>query len=177
MTDLDFTLLPADDGDISPAQDLEAAIAGAVAESSVVAPEGEEAPVPFGRSWWFDFEAGRFVRAGSSPVPTTGLDSLAQWVLMVMHSARFAHSVFSDRFGMEYPDAPLGHLDTGEMVGDFEARLRDAVLEHDRITALNSFEASFDPTQGVLSIDYFEIVTDEEEVVPVAETVVVVGVV
>jgi hypothetical protein len=169
MTDLDFELLPADDEGLSPSEELAASIAGAVAEPGAVVPEADEAPRPFGRSWAFDFEKGTFIRSGSSPTPVNGISSLIQWVLMTLHSARYAHRVFSDEFGMERPDDGIGELRTAEMVSDFEQRFREAVLVHDRITALENFEATYDPTQGVLTITYFEIVTDEADNVPVTD--------
>jgi hypothetical protein len=166
MPDLDFELLPADDEGLSPADELAASVAGAVAEPGAVQPDANPAPAPFGKTWVFDFETGRFVRAGASPVPTNGFGALQQWVLMAVHSARYAHSVFTDEFGMESPDDGIGELRSAEMVSDYEQRLREAVLVHDRVTALQNFAASYNPIEGVLYISYFEVVTDEEEVVP-----------
>lgn len=166
---LDFTLIPADDEGLSPAQELEASIAGAVAEPAAIEPQAAQEPAPFGRSWAFDFEERRFVRSTGSPLGVSGLEALHQWVLMVVHSARFAHRVFSEQFGMEHPERDIGQLRAAEMVSDYGQRLREAVLVHDRITALQNFRAHFDPVEGALRIDYFEIVTDEDEVVQVGD--------
>lgn len=163
--DLDFELLPSDDEGLSPAEELQAAIAGAVAEPGAVIPQAEEAPRPLGRTWVFDFEAGRFVRSGGSPAPTSGFGAVQQWVLMAAHTARYAHKVFSDEFGMERPEEGVGELSGTEIVSDYEQHLREAVLVHDRITALDKFVAAVDPLSGDLIITYFEIVTDEEEVI------------
>jgi Protein of unknown function (DUF2634) len=165
IDDLGFELLPTDDEGLSPADELSAAVAGAVAEPDAIVPQAEEAPEPFGRTWVFDFERGQFVRSGGSPAPTAGFGAVQQWVLMVAHSARYAHSVFSDQFGMEGPDSPMGELSSAEIVADYEQHLREGVLVHERITALDKFTASVDETSGVLTIAYFEIVTDEEEVI------------
>jgi hypothetical protein len=168
--ELDFNLVPTDDETLSPADELAASIAGAVTEDGFVASLPDTSPaVPFGRTWIFDFETGRFLRAGTSPVPTTGFGALQQWVLMAVKSARFAHAVFSDDFGMEEPDAAIGELFVAEGISDYEQRLREAVLVHDRVTALENFEATYDPVAGVLAIAYFEVVTDEEERVPVTD--------
>lgn len=169
MPDLDFELLPADDEGLSPPEELAASIAGAVAEPGAIIPEADPAPTPFGRSWAFDYETRRFIRAGTSPVVTTGAGALKQWILMVVNSARFAHAVFTDEFGMEHPEQGIGDLRAAQIVSDYEQRLREALLVHDRITALQEFRASYDPTQGVLFITYFEVVTDEEEVVPLTD--------
>lgn len=165
--DLEFELLPADDEGLAPDEARGAAVAGAVGEA--VAPEAEPPPVPFGRSWTFDFTAGRFVRAGSSPVPATGFAALEQWVLMVAHTARYAHRVFSDEFGMEHPEAGIGELEVAAMISDYEQHLREAILVHDRVTGLENFKASYDSTEGVLTIESFDVVTDEEDVVPVTD--------
>lgn len=167
--DLGFELLPSDDEGLSPTAARAAAVAGAVAEPGAIVPEPDVGPEPIGRSWLFDFEAGRFVRAGSSPLPAHGLAALEQWVLMAAHAARYAHSVFTDEFGMEHPDGGIGELGTAAMISDYEQRLREAILVHDRITALQDFRASYNPIEGVLSIAYFEVVTDEEDVVPLAD--------
>lgn len=169
MPDLDFELLPADDEGLSPARGLQASIAGAVAEPGAIIPEPTDAPTPFGRSWAFDFEKGRFIRAGSSPIPTAGFASLQQWILMMAHSARYAHRVFSDDFGIEHPTDGIGELRAAELVSDYEQRLREGLLVHERVTGLENFDAAYDPSTGVLTIAYFEVVTDEEEVVPVQD--------
>lgn len=163
--DLGLELLPSDDEGLSPADELTAAIAGAIAEPNAIVPQAEDAPTPFGRTWVFDFEEGRFVRSGSSPAPTAGFGAVQQWVLMAMHSARYAHSVFSDNFGMEQPEQGIGEMIGAEVISDFEQHLREAVLVHERITALDKFKASIDPTTGDLTISYFEVVTDEDEVI------------
>lgn len=164
-----FELLPSDDETLSPADELAASAAGAVAEAGEITPEADPAPAPFGRTWVFDFETGRFVRSGTSPLPTTGFGALEQWILMAVHTARFAHSVFSDDFGMEEPEKGIGELRSGEMIADYEQRLREAVLVHDRVTALENFTASYNPIEGVLTITYFEVVTDEGEVIPMTD--------
>lgn len=163
--DLSFELLPADDEGLSPADALSAAVAGATAVPGAVVPQAEEAPQPFGRSWVFDFEAGRFVRVGGSPAPTHGFGAVQQWVLMAAHSARYAYRVFSDSFGMEGVDQGIGELPSVEIISDYEQHLREAVLVHDRITALNRFTAHLDAAAGAVVIDYFEVVTDEEETI------------
>jgi hypothetical protein len=167
--ELGFALLPADDEGLSPAQARAAAVAGALAEPEDVVPQAEDAPVPLGRTWVFDFAEGRFVYSGGAPAPTSGAGAVQQWVLMAMHSARLAHKVFSDNFGMEDVDRPIGELTDAEIVADYEQHLREAVLVHERVTALDKFTASIDRVGGVLNVEYLEIVTDEQEVLSMGD--------
>lgn len=163
--DLNLELLPSDDEGLSPDEELAAAVAGAVAEPNAIVPQTEDAPTPLGRTWAFDWSLGQFVRSGNAPAPTSGFGAISEYVQMVAHSARYAHRVFSDQFGMEGPEEPLGELTDAEIISDYEQHLREGVLVHERITALDKFSASFDGAAGVLVIAYFEIVTDEDGVI------------
>lgn len=163
--DLGFELLPADDEGLSPAQELDAAIAGATVEPGAIVPQAEDPPEPLGRTWAFDWASGQFRAAGGGPAPISGLAAVEEWVQMVVHSARYAHRVFADEFGMEGPEEPIGTMAGAEIVSEYEQHLREAILVHDRITALEKFQAVWSPAAGVLTIAYFEVVTDEEEVV------------
>lgn len=169
MTDPTFSLVPADDPQVSPDDDLAAAVAGALAVSSTTVPVTPDAPIPFGRTWTFDFEAGQFIRRGNSPTESTGFDALAQWCLMAIHSARYAHPVFSDDFGMEEPDSLIGEFALGEALADWQASLVDALLVHDRITSVENFDLTWDPAAGVLTINNFDVVTDTDARVTVSD--------
>lgn len=158
-SDLGFELLPADDEGVPPAADLDAAAASAVAAD---APVVSAPPEPFGRTPLFDFEEGRYVRAGGSPVWVTGLRALEQWCLMAIHTARYAHPVFSARFGMDRPESPIGVVDVQEEMSDWGERLRDALLVHDRIVSVENYSAFFDAPSQVVYFS-FDVVTDEEE--------------
>jgi hypothetical protein len=157
---LGVELLPADDDAVSPADALKAAAASAVDE-----PTGEvvpEPPQPLGMSWAFDWDRGRFIRQGNAPAEVRGLDALREWCLMTVNSARFAHTVFSDEFGVDRPDDLIGELDVDEMVSDFEERIREALLVHDRIAGVEDFEADWDPETGILTISEFDVLTDDD---------------
>lgn len=158
----DFTLLP-DDVVLSADEDLQAAAAGALALPDDVTPAVDPAPEPLGRTWQFDWEARRFVRRGQSPAETSGFGALEQWCLMAIHSARYAHAVFSDEFGMEDPDAPLGEFAVGEILADWQRNLVDALLVHERITAIENVDVTWDPSDGTLYLNGFDVVTDEEQ--------------
>lgn len=163
--DLGFTLVPADDEPVSADAELDAVEAEALAAAGVPA-EGEDAPLPFGRSWAFDFERSRFVRQGGSPARVEGIEALKMWCLVAMSSARYAHAVFSEEFGMEGLNDSLGQLDPQEVVSDLEERIRGALMVHDRIMDVTDFSIVFDRTTGIVTVQRFSVVTDEEVELP-----------
>lgn len=158
----DFTLLPADDAEVTPEEDVAAAVASAL---NAQAPE-ELAPVgtePYGRSWAFDFARGRFVRDGNAPRVTTGLDTLRLWCLTALVSARYAHGVFTPEFGMEEPEGTIGVAgNLREVASDYGAHLQDALLVHDRVASVDEYEWAFDAAAGALIVSFI-VVTDEDE--------------
>lgn len=157
------SILPSDE-EVTPAADADAAAASALAASSPEAATPTP-PEPFGRAPRFDFDRGRMVRSGSSPVWVTGHDALIQWCLMAFYSARYAHAVFTDEFGAEEPELVIGQAaDAAEAAGDLGEDLREAWLVHDRLTSVEDFEASFVPLGGGLALVFsVTVVTDEDE--------------
>jgi hypothetical protein len=164
--DLGLELLPAEDDPVTADEEL-----GTAEESALddVPPDagGPDAPLPIGMTWEFDFATGHFARRGGTPVPVHGVDGIRQWCLMTIHSARYAHAVFSDEFGMEEPEDPIGETWNSELLADYRDRLTEALLIHDRISAVADFEAFFDPLEGVLEIDSFDVVLDDDSLVAV----------
>lgn len=160
MSFADLPLIPSDETELDPDTDV------ALAEESLLAAadgRAAQAPAltPFGRTPMFDFDRGRFARAGDAVVWVSGLEAVAQWCLMAVHSARYAHrGVFTADFGMEEPDAVIGQAaDVEEALSDWGARLSDALLVHDRIVAVEEFTAEWDPLRGV-ALARFSVVTD-----------------
>lgn len=165
----DFTLIPADDPQSSPQEDLDAATAGALALSDQITPVDPDPPVPFGSSWGFDWSAGQFLRMGRSPAPVGELDAVAEWAQMALHSARWAHPVFDDTFGIEEPDGVIGEFAEGEALADWQRSVVDALLVHDRIASVENVLLDWDPTTGVLTVLSLDIVTDEDTTVTVSD--------
>lgn len=158
---LGVELLPADDDAVDPTTALEAAVASSVDDPT--AEVVEDPPEPFGMSWAFDWSTGRFIRQGDSPAEVRDHDALREWCLAAAHCARFAHAVFSDDFGMERPDDIIGELEVAELISDYEQRLREALLVHDRVAGVENFDADWDPATGILTINSFDVLTDEED--------------
>lgn len=169
MSFQDFALLPADDPQSSPDDDLAAAVSGALALPDQITPIDPTPAAPFGISWRFDWQRGQFIRVGQSPAQTAGFDSLAEWCLMAVHSARYAHPVFSDDFGMEEPESVIGEFAEGEALSDWQRAIVEALMVHDRITSVENFELDWDPSQGILTILSMDVVTDEDQTVTVSD--------
>jgi hypothetical protein len=156
-----FALIPSGDDPVASSSDqLDVAASGAL--EGVVAPGPEDAPIPFGRTWSFDFEAGRFNRVGGAPAELTGADSLKVWLEAATRTALGAHPIFTS-FGMENPEDVIGTVDATEALSDLEERLRDAILVHDRVADMEDVIASVNPDQGVVSIDTLTVITDQED--------------
>lgn len=153
-------LLPADDPGSSAEADVEAAVASALAPDYASLPGS--GPQPIGTTWLFDFEAGQMVRRGLAPAEARGLESVRIWVLTAMHTARWSSGLFSDAFGIEEPDDLLGDVDPFPALRRYEDRLRGALTVHDRITDVTDFVADFDPATGVITIENFDVVLDDQ---------------
>ncbi len=158
-----FEMIPPEEAD------PEAETAALDAAEASALPEPDEAllpedPVePLGRTWLFNFETGRFVRSGQAPAGVSGVGALKVWILMAIHTARGAHAVFTDAFGIEDPNLMIGAVDGASLVDEYGAQIREALLVHDRISDVEEYVAEYYPDQGVMYIENLTILTDEEE--------------
>lgn len=170
MPEFDFQLLPADDSLAIGADDeLDAAAASAV--EPPVPEELPEDPVdPPGRSWFFDFSEFRMVRRGRRPVETHGIETLKQRCLMALHSARFAHDVFTDQFGMEQPNDLIGEVAIEEDIADWQARAVDALLALRGVSAVDELTGRFDRDQAALLVS-FRLTSDDGATIPFNDVV------
>lgn len=144
-----FELLPPDGADMAADEALEAALGGEIA------PAASDEPAPIGRSWAFDFGEGQFARGGGqSPIVVTGEGSLRMWVLKALHTARLAHPIYTDQYGVELPFDLIGGRVTPEAIGRYAAAITDALLVHDRISAVEDFAFSHDPDGDGLEVGF-----------------------
>jgi hypothetical protein len=155
-------LVPTDERESTPEEDLDAA-AQAALEDPFTEDEEDAAPLPYGRTWSFDYARQRFVRNGGRPAEAREQASLIEWCSLAIRTARGAHPIFTDDYGMERPDDPVGDVEAGEAISDYEERIREALTQHDRVTDVQDLEADYDPATGVLTVSDFLVVTDEEE--------------
>jgi hypothetical protein len=163
-----FSLVPLEEG-ADPEAVLDAAEAS-VLDDPFAATETDDPPVPFGRSWAFDYDNGRFFRSAGAPAETRGVSTLVEWINATMRTAAGAHPIFPPEIGIERPEDFLGAADPTEALSDFEDRLRTALLAHDRIQDVREFEADIDFSKGIITVTNLLIVTDQEDVVPIGPT-------
>jgi hypothetical protein len=163
-----FELIP-DDDDLAPSADeeLNAAAASALEDPEAPITVPTDDPDPLGYSWAFDFAAGRFIRQGGRPARVTGYKALEQRCLMALYSARYAHAVFSDTFGVERPQEGIGEAGDGAHVAaeDWRVQLREALLAFDDVADV-SLDTGYDPVDGVIYIWNLVVTTNEEVELP-----------
>lgn len=160
-------LIPPGDDVVAADDDLAAAAASALAD--VTTPAVVE-PTPLGSTWLYDFDAGRLVLRGDAPVLVQGADALAVWIKATLTTGRLAHPVFTGLIGIDRPDVAIGEADPariGELLADYERSIRDALLAHDRISAVTNYAADYDPLEGEVTVR-FKVITDDQATVSVA---------
>lgn len=110
------------------------------------------------------------VGGGGSPLEVRGIDSLQEWIRSTAATAAGVHPIFSPGYGIEDVDEMIGLASPLEVAADYEEQLRKALVSnHDRIAEVDEFEMEWDPSEGVLIIPSFDIITDDAEAVAVDE--------
>lgn len=164
-----FELLPIEDTDlIAASEQLEAAEAS-ITDNPFAQATAAPTPIPFGRSWQWDRETERYVRLGTAPVETRGLDTLRAWIYAALQTAQGVHAVFPAAFGIENPDDWIGVVDPTDALVTFEPRANVALKRHNRIEEVDDLTAEYDPGEGVITIEDLVVITDEQEAVPLTE--------
>jgi hypothetical protein len=153
-SDLGYNLLPPDPGLISPDFALEAALAPVVTY-------GTPDEVPLGKGWAFDFIANEFVLNGNAPAEVYGLDNLRMWIEKTMRTARYAHPIYTESYGVEEPFALIGQPPSGDLIATWQDAVVEALTAHDRIAAVNAFYYSQDPFSDALYVS-FTVVLDAD---------------
>lgn len=145
--DFGYSLLPPDPGIISPDLALDAALAPVI----------DLGPVPdrpLGKGWAFDFSTGQFVAHGTAPAEAYGLDNLRVWIEKTLRTARLAHPIYTDSYGMDEPFFAIGQVDSATLEDEYVTRVTEALLVHDRILAVENFQFSQQPTDDTLYVSF-----------------------
>jgi hypothetical protein len=115
--------------------------------------EEDERP-PLGRSWGFDFQRGRFIRAGGKgPLSIHGIHTLEQWIEKCLRTARYAHVVHSPRFGIDRPFSMFGQP-AAAFPDDYEDRVREGLLNHPRIDDVTDFVVETDAADDFAQVSF-----------------------
>lgn len=116
----------------------------------------EEDPPPLGRSWAYDFDRKRFVGAPTAhgPLVLHGVSTLQQWIEKCLRTARGAHAIYSDNFGIDLPadlfSGPVSHFPDRL----FQDRVTDALTKHPRIVSVDNFAFNIDPNQEYVAASF-----------------------
>jgi hypothetical protein len=152
--DSGFELLPADGADITADEELEAAL------GNIPDPDEDEVELPLGRGWAFDFEQNEFIRSGTDVLGVSAFDNLRMWIEKTLRTARYAHPIYSDDYGMETPWDLIGRQVTPDVLGRYSAAVSDALQVHDRISKVKDFTFTYETDDDALFVG-FTVVVDE----------------
>lgn len=125
----------------------------------------EEPPPPFGRGWQFDFGRQRFTgpdlpsAIGRSPLRTFGPDTLRFWIEKALQTARGAHPIYGDDYGMDQPFDLIGQPFTEATVVELEQRVQNALLVHPKIADVTDFDAEINEDELFVS---FRVILDND---------------
>jgi hypothetical protein len=149
--------LPEAEEPISPEDalaEMEQALLDEPAEADLVV---TEEPPPLGRSWAFDWQRRNFARGPGhrGPQPTRGEATLQQWIVKALRTARDAHPVSPDGYGVSQASVEGMVGGAGGVVPpDLEQRVTEALLEHPRITDVSGFAYDHDPNSDWLAVSF-----------------------
>jgi phage baseplate assembly protein W len=150
-------------GDEAPeAQDAFEALETSPANENLIVVERE--PPPFGRSWAFDFSIPGFAtEAGQGPLETRGIDTLRQWVIKCLLTARGAHPIHPRGYGMEKPFDVIGQPLSAFLNAELEERVANALTFHPRITGIEDFATFTEEEDDALLVEFRVMLDNEEE--------------
>jgi hypothetical protein len=168
------TLVPADVEALSP-QDIIDALGEALdgrarPDLFIVDPD---TPPPFGRSWEYDFLNFHWhrPRQGQGPILTEGLHTLEQWVYKCLITDRGAHPIHPAGYGMVRPFDVVSDPMAGVPYESLESRVYDALIYHPRISDVRNFVVlADDPDDDVIEVQ-FDVILDDESVIPISTSV------
>jgi hypothetical protein len=116
----------------------------------------ETLPTPVGRSWAFDFNTRDFVSGpyGHGPLTTHGEATLDVWITKALQTARGAHPIYSDDYGMEVPGdfigGPVEHFPTDR----YHDSVREALIVNENIADVIDLHSRFDPDANYVALSF-----------------------
>lgn len=123
----------------------------------------EEVPPFIGKSWAFDFLAGRFVAptGANGPVATHGVATLTTWIEKAIRNDRGSQAIHPPDYGMPDPYRLIGHNLVDLDVSGYENDLIDTLTFHPRIADVTDFTFDVDPDALACSITFTVVLDDE----------------
>lgn len=114
--------------------------------------------IPIGRTWEYDFSKPGFViNDYGIPVGAQNNDFLliSQWITRCLSTERYTYDAYPDWFGVEFQPIWTGELVGVPAIRHISDQVHDALLAHDRITAVENIEVAEDSGTITLSCDVF----------------------
>jgi hypothetical protein len=151
------SLLPESDEPLSPEEEFarfEQSFDPDIAPDLVITEDDE--PSPVGRGWAFDFNRNRLVGgpAGHAPLATLGEETLKVWIVKVLQTARRAHPVYSDDYGIDTLDDFIGGPVERFPTDEYHNAIREALLVNDNIEDVIDLHSTYDPDENWVSLEF-----------------------
>ena len=165
-TQIDTVFVPQTDEPLEPVDAvaaLEQALEAQPSAVDLVLAEAE--PPPLGRSWWFDWQARRFLTGGRSPLQVRGMQTLGVWVEKCLRTARGAHAIHPAGYGLPTGSEIIGGP-AGVVPADLEERIRDALTFHPRITDIRGFTYDYTTSEDFLAVSFTAVIDGGAEELP-----------
>lgn len=111
---------------------------------------------PVGRGWAYDVERRDFVPAlqGHGPLATYGDATLRDRISRVLRTARGAHPIYSDDYGIDLPGDFIGGPLDEFPLDEYETAVREALTAFPEIADVTDLVTTFDPLGEYLMIDF-----------------------
>jgi hypothetical protein len=102
--------------------------------------EMESSEIEFGRSWFFDFEAGEFVMTPTRKI-SVAADTAAwlMWCQKAVRTPRYRHLIYSRDYGQEYEDLIGTRFSRAVLESEIERMTREVLMEDSRTASVDNF--------------------------------------
>jgi hypothetical protein len=130
---LGVSVLPPNPTIVSPDVALQVAL------TTTVSIQPTPPPQPYGKGYSFDFIQNEFIRHGQSPAEVYDTDNLQVWIEKALRTAKGTYPIYSEDYGVDDPDILIGYVTDPALIGDYESQTETALLQHDRIVAVENF--------------------------------------
>lgn len=130
----------------------------------------ETPPPPVGRSWAFDFTTNRFVTSPSAhgPLATSGLATLRLLIEKALRTARGAHPIYDDSYGIDLPADFIGGPVSKFPSDLYASRVREAAISaHERVVDVIDFQTQVDPTEDYVAVS-FTVILDNADTLTIS---------
>lgn len=116
----------------------------------------EAPPTPVGRGWAFDFNKRRLIGgpSGHGPLTTHGEETLKMWIVKTLQTARRAHPIYSDDYGMELPGDFFGGSVDRFPTDRYHDAVREALLVNQNIADVIDLRSRYDPDETYVALSF-----------------------